>query len=74
MLSEKVRNRLYNWKFAQAANQLEIEDEADIQQGDDGECELVCALALVLGDCGWFEGNLGIIVTAAVSPLLGDST
>lgn len=67
MLSERVQNRLYNWKFGQAAEYYRQDDE-----GTEKEGALIEALARAFGDCGWFEGDMALLVSTAVSFLVGD--
>jgi hypothetical protein len=62
-MNDNLRSRLENWKFASATNYL-----------DDGcspeDKDLILALSSMYGDCGWFDGNQGILIGAAVSLLL----
>src|SRR5262245_28641715 len=56
---DSLHNRLENWKFQQATRYL---------KGIRGEDrDLVEALSRMFGDVGWFEGDMGIIIEAALS-------
>ena len=65
-LSEKCEDRLHNWKFEQAQEYLGDAEPTDRER------ELVDALAAVFGDSGWLDGELGVIVSAAVGTLIPD--
>jgi hypothetical protein len=56
--SKQLISRLVNWKFGQALAHVGGQPH-DVQ-------DVINALATVFGDCGWFEGNMGIIVGAAL--------
>ncbi len=62
--SKKLRSRIYNWKFTDALQYLEDEDEDDI--------EIIKALAVTLGNAGWnTSGPKATIASCAVRELLG---
>jgi hypothetical protein len=63
-MNEKLKSRLVNWKFSQALNHLDDELTA-------GQRELIEALARLVGDSGWFEGDIGVLVALAVAALTG---
>ena len=65
-LSGECQNRLYNWKFESAQERLSEEEPTGAER------ELVKALARTFGNSGWFDGNMGTIVSAAVTSLIGD--
>ena len=66
MLTPECKERLANWKFSQA--QQELTDDATAN-----EREIVDALAALLGNPGWFEGNIGILTHAIVLILTQES-
>ena len=55
---ERLLDRLENFKFEQALEYCEPDDEWR---------ELVEALATTFGNCGWLNGKMGVILDAAVS-------
>jgi hypothetical protein len=59
--SEALVGRLRNWKFAQATKHL-TGQPVYVR-------EVVETLARSFGDCGWFEGDMGLIVGAALNVL-----
>lgn len=61
-LSEKVHNRLYNWKFTSAKEGL---TDAATRQ----ERALVESLATMLGNVGWFGGDLAVVVEVALEQI-----
>lgn len=65
MLSERVKDRLAEWKFASASSYM-LEDEVDGPAPTEHERETVEALSTTFGNCGWFDGSLGDVVRAAV--------
>jgi hypothetical protein len=65
MLNSTVVGRLNNWKFRSAAAYA----QEDTQTTED-ELALIQALAGTFDNSGWFEGDLGLIVAAAVSTLV----
>ena len=69
MLSDEVKDRLYNWKFEQAWRRLTHGDDSSAPTED--EAALVEALSDMLGNPGWFEGNLGTVIDAALAPIAG---
>jgi len=56
--SEKLISRLANWKFCQALSHLKGQPQ-DV-------CDVIQSLGDTFGDCGWFEGRMGIIIGAAL--------
>lgn len=60
-MNGKVINRIQNWKFQSALKMMEPEAE---------EYQIVKALAEMFGDCGIFDGKMGLIVTIVVSYLI----
>lgn len=60
-MNPNLISRLYNNKFTQALQYAETEDEK----------ELVGALSRMLGNVGWFEGDLSTIVEFALQALPG---
>ena len=65
MLTPDCKSRLRNWKFEQAAKYLTPEATGE-------ERETVEALASLLGNSGWFFGNLGTLVDVVVETLMYD--
>jgi hypothetical protein len=63
-LSDDARNRLFNFKFEQAAEKLTDDELISI------EGELVCMLASRYGNVGWMDGTEGAFVWAVLA-LLG---
>lgn len=60
-MNDPLRGRLLNWKFTQALAYLGDEPD-DVRR-------LVEALARLVGDAGWFEGDLAIIIAAAIETI-----
>jgi hypothetical protein len=56
--NEKLISRLENFKFTQAQNYLEGENEMVV--------DVVNALASVFGNVGWMDGDMGTILSSAV--------
>jgi len=72
-LTENTLNRLYNWKFDQAQVAVEKQrDDANEPNPTPHETEGIQALAMLLGNSGWFGGQLGNVVSLAVHDLIGD--
>jgi hypothetical protein len=69
VLTDECQNRLYNWKFRQAAS--ELTDQATVP-----EREAVEQLAESFGNPGWFVGHgpvgVGSLVGAMVRLLIGE--
>ena len=63
---EATVNRLYNWKFGQALRHAQ--GRSWLTPRDQA---LIEALSTAYGNVGWFEGNHGVIVAAAVETLIG---
>lgn len=60
MISEECKNRIVNWKFAQARSKL-TGDETVVEK------DVIGALADMLGDPGWsIDGSLGVLVDTLV--------
>lgn len=70
-LSERVQLRVANWKFGSAWKITQEETAAGAVHDPHDEA-VIRALAEMLGNPGWFEGNLGVIVGAVVYWLLAD--
>jgi hypothetical protein len=60
--NENLRGRLYNWKFESAKRYLNGET--------DSVKRIVRSLSVLYGNCGWFEGKMGMRVGAVVDSLL----
>ena len=58
-MNDDLKGRLLNWKFRSAAEHLEGESEETKT--------IVDALASCFGNCGWFEGDMGMIVGTLVT-------
>jgi hypothetical protein len=56
--SKQLISRLVNWKFGQARAHMGGQPQ-DVQ-------DVIDALAATFSDCGWFEGRMGIIISAAL--------
>lgn len=65
MLSETVKNRLYNWKFDQAHLAVNTEEATE------EEFNLILTLSMLFSDCGWFTGQMAELVQIAVTSLIG---
>lgn len=66
-LNDDLTNRLYNWKFSQAAARLDGTEPEVVT-------DTVQALAATFGDVGWFGGDLPrlpTVIRAAVASLIG---
>lgn len=64
--NQDLCSRLDNWKFETAhryATELGL---------DENDLEVIKVLSDTFGDCGWFDGSMGVIVGAAVDSLLGN--
>ena len=62
--AERLVSRLFNWKFTQATQCL---------AGQHIEvAETVRALSRMFGNCGWEDGDMGRVVSAAVRHLIGE--
>ena len=60
--NDKLRSRLFNWKFTQAMIYTEGESPA--------VCNLIKELSDSVGDSGWFGGYWGSLVEAVVDLLV----
>ena len=60
-MNNMLHGRIENWKFDSALKYLDGEPEYTVA--------LIQALARVFGDCGWFDGDMGLIVCAACDRL-----
>lgn len=67
-LTENTKNRLYNWKFAQALTAAKNQDQLPTTD----EILAIKALADAFGSCGWFDGTMATIIQMAVHDLIGD--
>lgn len=65
-LNAHVKDRLVNWKFNQAKTLLK---SGGMSEATTAEHDLVVALAQSFGDSGWFEGDMAIIVGAALTSI-----
>lgn len=61
-MTDELKSRLFNWKFASAEALLTPEDPRHVH-------ELVIALSLCVGDVGWFEGSFAAIINAALKSI-----
>ena len=59
--NQKLINRLINFKFRSAQKYLEGED--------DDVVEVVNALATLFDNCGWIEGNMGIMIQCCIAKI-----
>ncbi len=64
---DDIDNRLYNWKFSQAAAYLHNKDVLSRLNHDD--VAVIRALAIVLSNSGWFDGGLSTLVNYIVITL-----
>ena len=64
-MNEKLKSRLFNWKFEQALQYVDGGVDLD-------DLEVIKALARLFGNCGWFEGDVGALVSVVVSSLIGN--
>ena len=64
-MNEKLKNRLENWKFKDAQKFLGGEP--------DPVADIVDALANNFGNSGWLEGDMGLIIQAAIDSLIGEA-
>ena len=64
-----LRDRLYNWKF-NSALECAIKTLEDL--GDDQDN--IAALARLFGNCGWIEGDMGVLISIAVHSLIGNDS
>lgn len=62
-MTEQMRSRLGNWKFATAAGLLDADDKSV-------EAETIRALNCLFANCGWFDGDMGTVVHYVVGCLL----
>lgn len=62
--NEKLRGRLYNWKFEQAEKYTEAESDQVKHMVED--------LAQLLGNSGWVPGQIGNVISGLVYCLIGD--
>ena len=60
-MNEKLHGRLYNWKFGQALNYVQGEDERTV--------DLIHALISVFGTCPSFNGSLNLIIWHALESI-----
>lgn len=58
-LNERCKDRLYNYKFRQAVEHLDDDATRD-------ERDLIKALGAMLGDPGWFDGDMATVAQAAL--------
>jgi hypothetical protein len=72
-LDEHTKDRLENWKFASAQTSLRDQSRVGFATPTEVELDTVNALSSVFGNCGWFDGDLGCVVRAAVMFLASES-
>lgn len=58
---EDLISRLNNWKFAQALQYTNAETK---------NVEVITALAMLFGNSGWFQGQIGILLDYVVEYLI----
>lgn len=71
-LNDEVAGRLYNWKFSQAGAALDTQIAAGEVVPTETERETIAALGRLFGNCGWFDGDMGVLVGTAVRSLTGE--
>lgn len=67
-LYSPLLGRLMNWKFTQALRYVEAEDGQRLEMGAHLNGDIMDglrALSRAFGDSGWFDGDLGTIVSFA---------
>lgn len=64
-LSPLVVNRLQNWKFNQGLTGAE--NDPDVTQK---ERDLLHVLSRLFGNSGWFDGDMGALVDAALDSII----
>lgn len=62
VLDLALRSRLYNYKFASARGRLTGHEPKEVQN-------LVEALSVSFGNCGWIDGEMGVIIHHALDNL-----
>lgn len=62
---EALRSSLYNWKFNTASRYLDGSERPEVKR-------MVRVLAKEFGNVGWIEGNMGKVINAVVTLLIGD--
>jgi hypothetical protein len=62
-MNTKLISRLENWKFEQALQYIDKDTPETISI-------IIQVLSEEYGDCGWFMGNQGVIVSTTVRYLL----
>lgn len=67
--TEALIGRIFNWKF-DAAKQLAASLPATVISND--QRDILYALAAAFGNCGWIDGNMGIIIGCSVRELIGE--
>ena len=65
MLSNRIENRLYNFKFASAQRYVEA-DGLDVVDLTENEKTLIKTLSDLLGDTGWISGDLTTVIVNAL--------
>lgn len=67
-----LASRVLNWKFQQAVRKfINLPGNVAEQPEVYDRLNVIRSLAATFGDCGWFDGEMGIIVGAAVNYILG---
>lgn len=70
MINDEVHSRLINYKFGQALARIQLQQAGGQEpRPNEGEMELVSALARMLDNPGWFDGDLSTIVDAAIASI-----
>jgi hypothetical protein len=71
-LTDQVKDRLYNWKFASACGLLHEQILAGDVTPTADEQDTIEALSRMFTNCGWFDGDFGVVVGVAVRSLIGE--
>ena len=69
--TEKLIGRISNWKFQEAREALHALPKPEQMKILQSDRDLIGALAASVANCGWFDGNIGIIIGVAVDKLIG---
>lgn len=71
-VSEALASRVLNWKFEQAIRRI-MDIPGNVRERPDvaHRLDIVMSLNAAFGDSGWFDGDMGTIVGAAVAYVLG---
>lgn len=60
-VSAEIMNRLYNFKFVQAVRLAEQDPQVTQR-----ELIVIQSMSRMLGDPGWFEGDMAVIIDCAI--------